>query len=349
MKFPKNSKTLKWLIAFGIAKKVLIVLIITFFYNCGGDTPQTTPPEGQAETDYASVVIPDFNADSAYSFVDKQVAFGARVPNTEAHKRCADYLIEKLKVFTDTVYIQNFNAARFDGVPQSGINIIGSINPQAGTRILLCAHWDSRPFADHDSIPGNQNKPVLGANDGASGVGILLEVARVLKQKQPAVGVDILLLDLEDGGAPESVQNGKEESWCLGSQYWAKNKHLPYYQAKYGILLDMVGAAHATFYKEETSRVFAPTLLDNVWKAAKQKGYEKYFVDQEVSGILDDHLYINRDGHIPMVDIIHMEPGQTNRFFKHWHTTTDDMSNISKETLKVVGNVVLTMVCAEKE
>ncbi len=342
-----NRNSLKWLFFTVFAKTILGISIFMFFYSCK-DTPTATTSESSPKVNYAEISIPDFNADSAYHFVEKQVAFGSRVPGSKAHDQCAEYLIKKLHEYTDTVIVQNFHATRFDNTPQNGINIIGIINPQAETRIMLSSHWDSRPFADHDPVEDNHNKPILGANDGASGVGVLLEIARILQTQKPEIGIDIILFDLEDGGTPDFMESNNQHTWCLGSQYWAKNKHFVYYHAKYGILLDMVGAANATFYKEETSMYFAPALMDKVWEVARQKGYENYFINQPAGGITDDHLYVNEYASIPMIDIVHLEPRLQNRFFKHWHTIHDDMSNISKETLQVVGNVLLTLIFSEK-
>lgn len=298
--------------------------------------------ENQA-TEVKTVTAPSFNADSAYAYVARQVAFGPRVPNTDAHRRCGDYLIAALKSFGCEVTVQDFTATTYDNLKLNARNIIGSINPQATKRILLASHWDSRPFADQDSTSTAKTKPVMGANDGASGVGVLLELARTIQQAgiKPEVGIDLIFFDAEDWGNSDLARD-EYGGFCLGSQYWAANKHKPGYSAYYGILLDMVGAKGATFLKEGHSMQYAPTVVNKVWETASQMGYNQFFVDTGQSGpaITDDHLPVNRVGKIPMIDIIHLNVG-TGSFFEDWHTTGDGIDNIDRGTLKAVGQVLL--------
>ncbi len=288
----------------------------------------------------------DFNADSAYAFTAKQVSFGPRVPGTQAHAQCARWLIDKLKTYSDTVYIQKFKARTYDGVTRNGINIIGSLNPKATTRVLLLAHWDSRPFADHDPNPENYKKPIDAANDGASGVAVLLEMMRQFKLKNPEKGVDVLLVDLEDWGPPDFEQHEyKEENWGLGSQYWAKNPHVPAYQANWGILLDMVGAKNVQYKKEYYSLTYARYVVDIVWQTARNLGYDDVFVNKKGGAISDDHIFINRYRKIPTIDIIHLDSHSSNgSFFEYWHTLGDTMDKIDKNSLFVTGKVVGTVV-----
>src|SRR5690606_155864 len=188
---------------------------------------------------------PEFNADSAFLFIEKQLSFGPRVPGSEGHRRCAAFIEQSLKHYGASTVVQNFEAESYDGSLLPLVNIIGSFNPGARKRILLGAHWDSRHVADKDSIMKDQ--PIPGANDGASGVGILLEVARQLSRKAPAVGVDIIFFDGEDQGEPEgfnlvkTLLNAGKVWWCLGSQHWARNPHREGYDAEFGILVDMAG------------------------------------------------------------------------------------------------------------
>jgi Zn-dependent M28 family amino/carboxypeptidase len=245
--------------------------------------------------------------------------------------------------------IQAFKARAFDGTVLNGKNIIGSINPENGKRILLCAHWDSRPFADYDPDPENQRTPILGANDGGSGVGILLEVARQLSMSKPGIGVDIIFFDAEDYGPPQDLNMHNGEYWALGSQYWSKNPHDPDYTAMYGILLDMVGAQDARFFMEGFSMDYAGGIVKKVWKTAHRMGYEDYFIFQQVGYIDDDHKSINENIGIPTIDIIHLDPESANSsFFEHWHTVDDTMETIDKYTLKVVGQTLLTVVYEQK-
>lgn len=290
----------------------------------------------------------EFDAASAYNFVKKQVEFGPRVPGTPAHDACADWYVKTLKQWTPDVHVQEFKARAYDGRPLEGRNIIASFNPGANDRILLCAHWDSRPFADRDPDPANHFKPVMGANDGASGVGVLLEAARCLALKKPAAGVDILLLDLEDFGEHANWRgSSSEESWGLGSQHWAKDPYPPGYKARFGILLDMVGDAGATFQMEGTSLYFAQAVVKKVWSAARALGFSKYFVGVESDPLIDDHLYINKYAGIPTIDIIDYDSGRGG-FPASWHTVGDTLDKIDKNTLAAVGRTVLAVVYQEK-
>ena len=213
---------------------------------------------------------------------------------------------------------------------------------------MLFAHWDSRPWSDHDPDPANYNTPVLGANDGASGVGVLLEIARQLGQTAPEVGVDIIFFDAEDYGAPETFTGNSEDSWCLGSQYWARNPHKSGYKANYGILLDMVGAPGATFYKEQISMHYAAHIVKKVWDKAQSLGFSQYFINEELGAITDDHLYINRITGIPSIDIIQYDKYSSKGFGHYWHTINDTMENIDKSTLHAVGTTVMHVVYSEK-
>jgi Zn-dependent M28 family amino/carboxypeptidase len=212
----------------------------------------------------------------------------------------------------------------------------------------LAAHWDSRPFADNDPDLKNHRTPILGANDGASGVGILLEIARQISLARPDVGVDIIFFDLEDYGAPQDAQNNEGDTWGLGSQHWSRMPHVPNYKAAFGILLDMVGDHQAQFPIEAYSNYFAPKIVKKVWDMAEKIGYGDYFPKTEGAPITDDHYYINKIANIPTINIIHLRPDSRNgSFVEYWHTLKDDMSNISPETLKIVGEVVLHVVYNE--
>lgn len=235
---------------------------------------------------------PVFDADSAYTYVENQVKFGPRVPNTPAHKDCGNYLASELRRFGAKVYEQEATLTAYDNTGLEAKNIIGSYNPDNDKRILLFAHWDSRPYSDHDPDPANHRKAIDGADDGASGVGALLEIARQIGQKDPGVGIDIIFFDAEDYGTPEFVDDYKTDTWCLGTQFWAKNPHVPNYRADFGILLDMVGAKDATFFKEGTSLKKAPNIVDMVWRTARDLGYGKFFINATGGYITDDHQYV---------------------------------------------------------
>lgn len=335
-------------------KNILFVIsaaVLLLSLGCLGCQPDnksnTTPTKQPTPTVKPSkkIKVPKFNRDSAYQFVARQVAFGPRVPNTAAHTACKEYLIKKLAEFGAIVIAQEFEAPAYTGTILKATNIIGQFNPSAKKRIVLAAHWDSRHIADHDPDESNRTEPVMGADDGASGVGVLLEVARQLGANPLGnIGIDIIFFDAEDYGNDSGEDR---DSWALGSQYWSRNFHVNGYQAEYGILLDMVGGKNARFPIEGTSAKFAPNIVRKVWRLARDMGYSDYFSDQNVGGITDDHFFVNTIARIPMVDIINlpMDAGQT--FVKHWHTTNDTMEHIDKRTLRAVGQVVLAVIYNE--
>lgn len=312
----------------------------------------TSKKKTEAPSAARTVQVPKFNVDSAYSFVEKQVRFGPRVPGTRSHEKAFDYFVETLKRYGATVVVQEFDAVTWDNQKVHLKNLIASYNPQAEKRILLAAHWDTRPYADKDEE--KKDAPFEGANDGASGVGVVLEIARLFSQnKKPEAGVDIILFDGEDWG--EKVEEdsklqfpeGYKSWWCLGSQYWAKHKHQKSYSAYYGILLDMVGAKHAQFFREEGSLRYAPNVVDKIWSTAAKLGYTDYFVKTNVPGaITDDHVFVSEIGKIPMIDIVHYQSG-LGFFGDYHHSRKDNLSLISKETLGAVGSTVLNVVYYE--
>lgn len=292
---------------------------------------------------------PDFNADSAYRFVEQQVAFGPRVPGTNAHSACGDFLVEKLTVYGAQVVQQYADITHYDGSNRPIRNIIGSYLPEREKRVLLFAHWDSRPFADEESEKERQGKPIAGADDGASGVGVLLEIARQLQLHPTEVGVDIIFFDLEDWGQPSFDTHMVEgEWWCLGSQYWAEHPHKEDYKAVYGILLDMVGSANATFLKEEYSLKYAPGVVEKVWSAAARLGYGNYFPAQRGGYITDDHLPVNMHQRAPSINIINLKRDTPTGFGSHWHTLNDDIRNIDRNSLKASGQTVMEVIYLER-
>jgi hypothetical protein len=322
------------------------VLSISFCNSCkkAKQRPQTVTP-----IDTTTVNVPQFSADSAYFFVEKQVNFGARVPNTPAHVQCAEYLSKTLQRFGAQVIEQKIQLQAFDGKTLDAVNIVAAFQPEKTRRIMLCSHWDSRPFADQDPDPSKHNTPVLGANDGASGVGILLEIARLLAADTSDIGVDIIFFDAEDYGAPENVQVANSSAtWCLGSQYWSKNPHRSNYTAQYGILLDMVGAPDAVFFREYYSDYFAPNVVNKVWQKADELGFSQYFANQQGGSVLDDHLPVNQNIGIPCIDIIHYNPHSRYKGFgDYWHTLKDNMQNIDRKTLNAVGVTLVNVIYNE--
>ena len=331
-----------WFINMSMRKILIFLLTVVQLSGCNHTTRST-------QKEVKTVNVPEFSSDSAYTFIQKQVDFGPRVPNTREHDVCAAYLSAELRRHGAAVIEQKANLTAFDGTVLKSVNIIGSFNTKAEARILLFSHWDSRPWADHDPLSENRKKPVMAANDGASGVGVLLEMARLIGKNQPSVGVDIIFFDAEDYGAPECFKSqNTEDSWCLGTQYWAKNPHVPGYTARFGILLDMVGGKQATFFREQSSEYYAGSVVSKVWSQAKSLGFGQYFVDQKGGAITDDHIYVNQIIGIPSIDIIQYDPNSTSGFGSYWHTTHDTMENVDKNTLMAVGTTLMHVVFNER-
>ena len=318
---------------------VLLLFIVGFFCftSCKSDPKpaQTTPKK--------KVTVPAFDGQGAYTYVKKQVDIGTRVPGTETHKQCKDWLVAELKNLGAEVEVQEFKASFFDVKDAESYNIIASINPKRNNRVLLAAHWDTRLVADKDDE--DKDQPIDGADDGASGVGVLLQIARTIQENPIDLGVDIIFFDAEDNGVDAATaEESDPESWCLGSQYWYKNKDRSY-KAKFGILLDMVGAKEAMFPLEGYSTRDAGAYQDKIWTLASRMGYGDLFQKKRIGGITDDHYYMNLAG-IPSVDIINY-PSET---FGHYHHTHDDnMDNIDPNTLRIVGQVVTAVLYKESE
>ena len=304
------------------------------------------------EEEKASPVGPDFNADSAYAFTQAQCDFGPRDMNSKGHEECGAWIVAKFKGYGCKVTTQEADLKGYDGTTLKSTNIMAQYNPGATTRILLCAHWDSRPWADNDPDSANWHKPILAANDAASGVAVMLEIARLLQKNAlpSGFGVDFVCFDAEDWGTPqwEANQDASGDSWALGAQHFAAN--LPQgYEARYGILLDMVGGMNAKFYKEGISNQYAPEIVKKVWRAARQAGFGSYFPRQEGGMITDDHIPLNQKAGIPTIDIIPYYPDcQQSSFGPTWHTLADNMDNIDRNTLKAVGQTVIQVLFTEK-
>ena len=345
----------------------LFTSLLLFATSCGGS--KKTPAEPSATTSLAEPVGIAFSADSAYAFCQAQCDFGPRTMNSEAHERCGQWIADKFQSYGLHVTEQRATLKGFDGTPLLSNNIIASYQPELTDRILICAHWDSRPWADNDPDPANHSKPVMAANDGASGVAVMLELARLLSEEcrvkseesaaapettavansqlstlNSQLGVDFICFDAEDWG-----DDGYSDSWALGAQHWAKNLHKPGYKARFGILLDMVGGQQARFCREGFSLYYAPQVVDRVWRAAAEAGYSSYFPKEDGGNITDDHGPVNEVAKIPCIDIIpyypHCEQGS---FGPTWHTVNDDMQHIDRNTLKAVGQTLVQVLFTEK-
>ena len=322
----------------------LILTVLFLALSCGGRKASSTTPQ-------TKVVTPEFCADSAYNYIKAQTDFGPRVPNTNAHEDCATWLADKLTSNgAHKVYLQKFDAKTFDGNTLKCTNIIGSFNPDSPARVILCSHWDSRPWADNDADPANWTKPVDAANDGASGVAVILEIARQMKKQAPEIGVDCIFLDAEDWGPGESYQgNDSERWWGLGTQFWSRNPHVQGYRARYAILLDMVGGKGAAFCREGYSVTYGKHVVDKVWGAAGRLGYGSLFLPVDGGYVTDDHYYINAIARIPSIDIVPYLPNcKESCFGPTWHTTKDNIDNIDKKVLEAVGKTLIEVIYNEK-
>lgn len=327
---------------------LLLTIVVMTLPSCKGRRVVSTNTASTLSAVNSACV---FNADSAYNYIAAQTAFGPRVPGTQVQLNCRDWLVSTLKRLGAEVCVQEFDCQTFDKKNLKGYNITGKINPSVVDRIILCSHWDSRPWADNDSNKKNWSKPIDGANDGASGVGVILEIFRILASN-PNVGIDCVFFDIEDWGpGPDFVERDRSKLyWCLGSQAWshmAKNNEL---KARYAVLLDMVGGAGAEFGKEGLSMKYAPSVVEKYWKAAADMGYAGMFVDKTVGYVTDDHYPINAIAGIPAIDIIPYSSSIFGSSFgPTWHTLDDNLQHIDKATLNAVGSVLLNVLVKEFE
>ncbi len=322
----------------------ILLLFLFLEIGCKSD-PKPPPPPAPA----SKVEAPKFDRDSAFSFVEKQVSFGPRLPNTNGHLACKEWLVESFRKYGLQVTEQPFQATAYTGTVLNGYNIIAQYNPKASRRIMLAAHWDTRHIADSDLSTERREEPIPGADDGGSGVGILLEIARQLQANPVDIGVDFVLFDAEDHG-DDASEESRHETWCLGSQHWSRNLVPPGYNPNYGILLDMVGARNTKFPKEGVSLNFAPQLVNKVWALGQELGYGRFFINETMAGgVTDDHYFVNTIAKIPMIDIIGMPkpPGTNNSFGRHWHTHDDNLEVIDIRTLRAVGQTVLEVIYRE--
>ena len=331
--------------------RLIAILLAVSLFSCGVSQNKQvkenlalmadaeSPAPGDVVT---SAPLGGFNADSAYAYLAKQVSFGPRVPNTEAHRLTGDWLVSELKRHGAKVTEQKAQLKAFDGTVLNARNIFARI-PEQGKEvsvspngsILLLAHWDCRPWADKDPDPKKRDLPVDGANDGASGVAVLLEIARQLAINPINKPVDILFVDAEDWG-----EEGDDDSWALGTNYFVENPPIKGYSPDYAILLDMVGGEGATFCREYFSERSAPVIAENIWQTADRLGYGEMFLNRMGSAILDDHVKLIQGG-IPAIDIVEFHPDGDTGFNPHWHTTSDTLGQISLTTLQGVGEVVV--------
>ncbi len=290
---------------------------------------------------------PRFEADSAMQYIVEQCEFGPRVPGSEAWDRCSQWIQSRFKRMGIDVEVQSTEVTAWDGTKLPCRNIIARINPSASDRLLLCAHWDCRPWADNDPDEQNHHKPILAANDAASGVAMLIELARqIVADGTLKTGIDLVCFDVEDYGAPQWAEGEEDTSdtWCLGSQYWSRQAAENGYKARFGILFDMVGGRGATFSMEGFSRHYADPIVLMLWHLARQIGYSHYFPLTDGGFVTDDHVPVNQIAHVPTIDIIpHHEDGPSS-FGPTWHTLSDTPENIDPNVLEAVGQSVLQLI-----
>ena len=314
---------------------IILICLLSIGFTACKEEKKSIPPE--------KLVVPLFNADSAFHFIEKQLSFGPRVPGTQAQIDCRDWLVNKLNSYGAKTLVQSYSAKIYDGSELPGFNIMAQFNPKSSNRVLLAAHWDSRKVADKDNT--RKDEAILGADDGASGVAALIEIARLIQSQNLNLGVDILLFDLEDQG---DLNNSTvaTDTYALGSKYWSENKVPSGYTAKFGILLDMIAAKGASFGKEAYSVKYAGQYVDKIWDLAAKMGKSNLFRDYDAGAIGDDHVNVIRAG-IPMVDIINRPMTGESGFGSYHHTHKDNIDIISKDNLKAVGQVVTAIIYRE--
>ena len=301
--------------------------------------------------DNTAVVEIQFDSDSAYAYCAQQCDFGPRTMNSSAHDLCGKWIADKFRSLGLTVIEQQATINGWDGTPLRSTNIIAQFKPERENRVLFCAHWDSRPWADNDPLEQNHRTPVMAANDGASGVAVMIELARqVCLNDSLGFGIDFVCFDAEDYGLPqwEEARDGSEDSWALGAQYWSTNLHAKGYTADFGILLDMVGGEGARFYQEGYSRDYAPAIVSRLWNAAQVAGYGSYFPNSNGVHVTDDHVPVNESARIPCIDVIPYYPDcSQSGFGPTWHTISDTMEHIDRNTLKAVGQTLIQLLYTE--
>lgn len=331
-----------------VLKPLAVVAGFALLFTATASIPGCAPDEPKSDTTAVNVPKPPriagpvFNADSAYAFTKAQVDFGPRVPGSAEHEKCGAWLKAKMEAFGMTVTVQTSPATLYTGKTFTMSNIFSQYKPERTDRILLVAHWDTRHIADRDTH--DVDKPIDGASDGASGVAVLMEIARIITEKDPNIGVDFLMVDAEDTGQP----SGDENTWCLGSQYWSQTVKPEYAKTvHFGVLLDMVGGKGAIFPREGTSVRYASNAVEKVWSAAQNLGYGAYFVNSVTGETVDDNRFIIQNAGIPCIDIVHYDPAEQD-YGPYHHRHTDNMDIIDVASLDAVGNVLVDVIYNEK-
>jgi len=272
----------------------------------------------------------EFDGARAFGYLEQQMSVGPRVPGTPAHERTGDWILAELRARADSVTVQAFTHVTRDGKRLSLRNFLARFRPDVAERVLLLAHWDSRPKADQSPNLGAQRLPVPGANDGASGVAVLLGVADALKARPPAVGIDLLFVDGEDYG-----NFADSTDVLIGSRYFTTHQP-PGYPPLFAVLFDMVADKDQQFYYEGNSQAFAPEVVSRVWRTAADLGYGRVFLHGVKHTLIDDHVALQRAG-IHAIDVVDFD-------YPYWHTTEDTIDKVSAASLQVVGDVAVALV-----
>lgn len=328
-----------------IKLKLLFLPVMLLIMACTGS--KTHEPSASDKVD-TLVATPAFNGDSAFAFVVAQCDFGPRVPGSTAHDACAEWIKQQFASFGMLVTEHQATVRGYDGAQMLCRNIISRMNHDASSRILITAHWDSRAWADNDPDPDNHHSPVMAANDGASGVAVMLEMARVMATMPPATGVDFVCFDVEDQGRPQWADAGDDDDnadfWCLGSRAWAESAYAEGYTARFAINLDMVGGRDARFAREGYSLRQAASVVELIWTTASRLGHSMLFTSSTGGYVMDDHVSVSQLAGIPAADIIPNVDYQRSSFGRTWHTIDDTPENIDPRVMAAVGETLLQII-----
>jgi len=312
---------------------VSLIVIALLLYSCSGE-------ESGLEFREQGNTVPEFNSGNAFQFIEDQLALGPRVPGSDGQREAITYFRDHFRTTAGNrnVYVQQFEQEIY-GQTLPFFNLIASFGSENEDRIVIAAHWDSRPRADKDS--DDRDQPIPGADDGGSGVAVLMELANIFAEHDLPIGVDIILFDGEDYG-----EEGDLANYFIGSRYWSQNPPVPNYSPRFGVLLDMVGGEGAIFPKEGHSLSFAPNLVDEIWSIAKEKGYGDLFLDKRGGRVADDHIIVEQYTGIPMINIIHHDVKESGEieFPPYWHTHNDDIGIIDRDVMQAVGEVMLELI-----
>ena len=328
-------------------RDILFAVLACMLTACGGRSGRNI---GGPDT-ITLAPCPTFNADTCMKYIQEQCNFGPRVTGSKEAEQCRQYLIEQFRRVGAVVEEQQADVTLWDGKVLPACNIIAKLNPDNTDRIIICAHWDSRPWADNDEDEKNHRTPVLAANDGASGVAMMMEICRLLQQNPIKVGIDFICFDAEDMGTPQwaETEESTSDTWCLGSKFWAERAREEGYHARYGVLLDMVGGRGSVFPIEKVSQDYAEPIASLMVRLGNQIGYGHYFpLDKEGGYLMDDHVNVNRIARIPCIDIVPNFTDGPSSFGPTWHTVNDTPENIDVNVLEAVGQTLTQLIYNEE-